>query len=46
MHESMYRRYIKRALDLAVSFTALLCLSPLLAGITLWLHFANKGAGA
>ena len=42
----MYRRYIKRPLDLAVSFTALLCLSPLLAGITLWLHFANKGAGA
>ena len=46
MHGSMYRRYIKRPLDLAVSFTALLCLSPLLAGITLWLHFANKGAGA
>lgn len=42
----MYRRYIKRPLDLAVSFTALLCLSPLLAGITLWLHFANKGTGA
>lgn len=41
----MYRRYFKRPLDLAVSLTALLCLSPLLAGVALWLHFANRGAG-
>lgn len=31
---------------MAVSLTALLCLSPLLAGVALWLHFANRGAGA
>lgn len=42
----MYRRYVKRPLDVAVSFTALLCLSPMLAGVALWLHFANRGAGA
>lgn len=42
----MYRRYVKRPFDVAVSFTALLCLSPLLVGVALWLHFANRGAGA
>lgn len=42
----MYRRYFKRPLDILISGTALLCLSPLLAAVTLWLHFANKGAGA
>lgn len=42
----MYRRYFKRPIDILVSGTALLCLSPLLLAVTLWLHFANKGAGA
>ena len=42
----MYKRYFKRPLDILISGTALLCLSPLLAAVTLWLHFANKGAGA
>ncbi len=42
----MYRRYFKRPLDILVSGTALLCLSPILFAVTLWLHFANKGAGA
>ena len=42
----MYKRFFKRPLDILVSGTALLCLSPLLAAVTLWLHFANKGAGA
>lgn len=42
----MYRRYFKRPLDILVSGTALLCLSPILLAVTLWLHFANKGAGA
>lgn len=42
----MYKRYFKRPIDILISGTALLCLSPLLAAVTLWLHFANKGAGA
>ena len=42
----MYRRYFKRPLDILVSATALLCLSPILLAVAVWLHFANKGAGA
>lgn len=33
-------------LDVSVSGCTLICLSPILMIITLWLHFANKGAGA
>ncbi len=42
----MYRKYIKRLLDFVFSLLALLLLSPFLLIVTLWLHFANKGAGA
>lgn len=42
----MYRRFFKRLFDIIISFTALVCLSPILAVVTIWLHFANKGAGA
>lgn len=42
----MYRRYFKRPIDILVSGTALLCLSPILLAVAVWLHFANKGAGA
>ncbi len=42
----MYRHFFKRFLDLVISGLALLCLSPLLLVVTIWLHFANKGAGA
>jgi lipopolysaccharide/colanic/teichoic acid biosynthesis glycosyltransferase len=42
----MYARGIKRILDFCIALTALLCLSPLLIVVTIWLHFANKGAGA
>lgn len=41
-----YRDFFKRAIDVAVSGGALLVLSVPLAAVTLWLHFANKGAGA
>lgn len=41
----MYRKYIKRLLDFVFALLALLLLSPFLLIITLWLHFANKGAG-
>lgn len=42
----MYKNYIKRILDFTIALIALLCLSPLLIIVTIWLHFANKGAGA
>ena len=42
----MYKRYIKRILDFIISLLALICLSPILLVVTIWLHFANKGAGA
>lgn len=42
----LYRDFFKRAIDIAASGCGLLVLSPVLAGVTLWLHFANKGAGA
>ena len=42
----MYAHCFKRILDFLIALTALLCLSPLLLIVTVWLHFANKGAGA
>ena len=41
-----YRNFFKRTIDIVVSGSALLVLSVPLAAITVWLHFANKGAGA
>lgn len=41
-----YRDYLKRGLDFIIALVALLCLSPFLLVVTVWLHFANKGAGA
>lgn len=42
----IYRDCVKRGIDVAVSGTALLILFIPLLGVTIWLHFANKGAGA
>ena len=42
----MYRKYFKRIIDFFISLLALICLSPILLVVTIWLHFANKGAGA
>lgn len=42
----MYRRYFKRLLDFVIALLALVVLSPVLLVVTVWLHFANKGAGA
>ena len=44
--KGIYKNYIKRALGFIISLTAIICLSPLLLVVTIWLHFANKGAGA
>ena len=42
----MYKKYIKRLLDFSIVLVALLTIWPVLLCITIWLHFANKGAGA
>ena len=42
----MYRNFFKRFLDFWISLIALICVSPILLVVTIWLHFANKGAGA
>ncbi len=42
----LYRRFFKRIIDVTLSGVALLILAIPLALITVWLHFANKGAGA
>lgn len=42
----MYKRFFKRILDFVLALLALVILSPLLIVVTIWLHFANKGAGA
>lgn len=42
----MYKHFFKRFFDFWISLIALIIISPLLLVITIWLHFANKGAGA
>ena len=42
----LYESFFKRAIDVLASGGALLVLSVPLAAVTVWLHFANKGAGA
>ena len=42
----MYQYFFKRFLDFCIALTVLACISPLLLIVTVWLHFANKGAGA
>ncbi|WP_320969617.1 sugar transferase [Bacteroides nordii] len=41
----MYRSFLKRLIDFSLVFCALVICFPILFIITLWLHFANKGAG-
>lgn len=42
----MYRHFFKRFFDFWISLIALICISPVLLIVTIWLHYANKGAGA
>ena len=42
----MYKSFFKRFLDFWISLIALIIISPILIVVTIWLHFANKGAGA
>lgn len=41
----MYRHFFKRLIDFCLSLIAIVCLSPLLLVLIIWLHFANEGAG-
>lgn len=42
----MYAHCLKRVLDFTIALIAIICLSPLLIVVAVWLHVANKGAGA
>lgn len=42
----MYRHFFKRFFDFWISLIALICISPILLIVAIWLHYANKGAGA
>ena len=42
----MYRHFFKRFLDFWIALAVLVIISPVLLVVAIWLHFANKGAGA
>ena len=41
----MYKHFFKRFFDFWIALIALVVISPILLIVTIWLHFANKGAG-
>ena len=41
----MYKHFFKRVFDFCIALIALICISPILLVVTVWLHFANKEAG-
>ena len=43
---SMYKHFFKRLFDFVISLIALLLIGWFLIIVAIWLHFANKGAGA
>lgn len=42
----MYKHFFKRFFDFWIALIALICISPILIVVTIWLHFKIKGAGA
>lgn len=42
----MYKHFLKRLFDFCISFIVLILIGWILLLVTIWLHFANKGAGA
>lgn len=42
----MYKNFFKRFIDVVAAAVGLIVLSPVLIVVTIWLHYANKGAGA
>lgn len=43
---NLYKSFFKRAIDIIASGGVLIVFSPLIGFTTIWLYFANKGAGA
>lgn len=43
---NLYKSFFKRTIDIVASGVGLLVLTVPLAAVSVWLHFANKGAGA
>lgn len=46
LNNIMYKFFFKRFFDFWISLLVLIIISPILIILTIWLHFANKGAGA
>lgn len=42
---NMYKHFFKRLFDFLIALVALICVSPILLVVMIWLHFANKGSG-
>ena len=42
----MYKHFFKRIIDFTISLVVLLLIGWFLIIVAIWLHFANKGAGA
>jgi lipopolysaccharide/colanic/teichoic acid biosynthesis glycosyltransferase len=42
----MYKHFFKRFFDFCIALLVLICIGWFLIIISIWLHFANKGAGA
>ena len=42
----MYKNFFKRFLDFWIALITLLCISPILLFVTIWLYYVNKGSGA
>ncbi|MBO6031129.1 MAG: sugar transferase [Prevotella sp.] len=42
---NLYKNCFKRILDFCIALVGLICISPILLVVSVWLYFANKGAG-
>lgn len=42
----MYVHFFKRLIDFCIALIAIICLSPILIIVSIWLTIANKGSGA
>lgn len=42
----MYKHFFKRVLSFTIATVAMICIGWLIVIVAIWLHFANKGAGA
>lgn len=42
----MYKHFFKRIFSFTIALAALICIGWLIVIVAIWLHFANKGAGA